>query len=75
MNKSLKYAFGAVVAVVSILGTTGPVPAQDCDAEPLIGDHTALSGTLASNGVRTHRGVELVIKYYNEGTHPLKPTP
>ena len=23
----------------------------------------------------THRGVELVIKHYNEGTHPLNPTP
>ena len=75
MNKSLKYAFGAVVAVVSILGTAGPVSAQDCDDELVIGDMQPLSGTHAAVGAQTHRGVVLAAKHYNEGSHPLNSTP
>ena len=42
-----RFGLAAAFAVVTVLGTAGPVSAQDCDDELLIGDHTALSGTLA----------------------------
>ena len=64
-------------AAVSVMGATGAVSAATCDAkdELVIGDHQPLSGSLAGLGVQVHRGVELAVKHYNEGTHPLNPTP
>ena len=64
-------------AAVSVMGATGAVSAATCDAkdELVIGDHQPLSGTLAGLGTETHRGVILAVKHYNEGTHPLNPTP
>ena len=62
-------------AAVSILGATGSLSAQDCDDELVIGDMQPLSGTAASAGEQTHRGVVLAAKHYNEGSHPLNSTP
>ncbi len=64
-------------AAVSILGATGSVSAQTCDAkdELLIGDHQPLSGASAAAGQALYNAVKLALKHYNEGTHPLNPTP
>ena len=72
-----RFGLAAIFAGLSALGAVGSVSAATCDAEDelVIGDHQPLSGSLAGLGVQTHRGIELVVKHYNEGTHPLNPTP
>jgi branched-chain amino acid transport system substrate-binding protein len=74
----LKKSFLVLLSVaVSILMAAGSVSAQTCDAkdELLIGDHQPLSGAAAAAGQAIHNAVKLALKHYNEGTHPLNPTP
>ena len=72
-----RFGLAATFAAVTALGAAGSVSAATCDAEDelLIGDHQPLSGASAAFGEQTHRGVILAIKHYNDGTHPMNPTP
>jgi branched-chain amino acid transport system substrate-binding protein len=77
MKRAIRRVTMATLAGTMCLGAAGSVSAATCDAkdELVIGDHQPLSGSLAGLGVQVHRGVELAVKHYNEGTHPLNPTP
>ena len=72
-----RFGLAATFAAVTALGAAGSVSAATCDAEDelLIGDHQPLSGASAAFGEQTYRGVILAIKHYNDGTHPMNPTP
>ena len=72
MNKSLKYALAAVVAVGTAFGTAS---AAEFDGELVIGDFQPLSGSAAAGGINNHNALKLAVKQYNEGSHPLNPTP
>ena len=77
LSGAIALAMGSVAFAVSILMAAGSVSAQTCDAkdELLIGDHQPLSGAAAAAGQAIHYAVKLALKHYNEGTHPLNPTP
>ena len=70
-----RFGLAATFAAVTALGAAGSLSAQTFDGELVIGDMQPLSGPSAAGGMTNHRGVELAIKQYNEGTHPLNPTP
>ena len=73
MRKVTTSTLAAIFAVGSMLfATTG---AAQYDDELLIGDFQPLSGAAAAGGLGNHRGLVLAIKHYNEGSHPLNPTP
>lgn len=65
------------LAAIFAVGTMalGPAGVAEYDDELLIGDFQPLSGTAAAGGLGNHRGLVLAIKHYNEGSHPLNPTP
>ena len=69
-----RLGLAAIFAGASVLGAVGPASAQ-YDDELLIGDFQPLSGAAAAGGIGNHRGLVLAIKHYNEGSHPLNPTP
>ena len=72
-----RFGLAATFAAATALEAAGPVSAATCESEDelLIGDHQPLSGASAAFGEQTHRGVILAIKHYNDGTHPMNPTP
>ena len=73
MRKVTISTLTAIFAVGSML--FGTVGVAQYDDELLIGDFQPLSGSAAAGGLGNHRGLELAIKHYNEGSHPLNSTP
>ena len=73
MRKFTTSTLAAVFAIGTML--FGAASSAQYDDELLIGDFQPLSGTAAAGGLGNHRGLVLAIKHYNEGSHPLNPTP